>query len=142
MHSSPADGRASFLDRATAFAPELIAAALAAVVFLVGFGGIPLASIREEHVAADAVDTLANNHWLVAYDHDTPRLKKPPLPRWVSAAAVWAVGEPTEFAVRLPGRLAAVGVCLLVFLWGRRTAGRAAGAAAVLIFSTTFLVIG
>lgn len=121
--------------------------ALAVGVFLPPLATLELWDRREEHVAADAVDTLHFNHWLVSYDHGLPRLKKPPLARWCSAAALWLTGTANEFVVRLPAGLSALFCCALLYTFGIQwrpedpAAGRRLGAAAVLLFTTNFLVV-
>lgn len=126
--------------------PELFVFTLALVVFLPPLATLELWDRREEHVAADSVDTLYNGNWLVSYDHGLPRLKKPPLARWCSAATLWLAGQANEFAVRLPAGLAALLTATLIYLFGRQCAtgpqaSRRLGCAAVLLFATNFLVI-
>src|SRR5438034_862127 len=110
-------------------------------LFLPVLGYMDLWDRREEHVAADAMDALRNSHWLVAWEHGRPRLKKPPLARWSSAALMYLTGRTDQFVVRLPAGLACVGTVVLIYFWGRRLAGRECGLAAAVIFSTNFVVV-
>ena len=128
--------------------PELAVLLLAALVFLLPLGAAELWDRREEHIAADAMDTLRFSRWLVVQDHGLPRLQKPPLARWLAAWSIQLTGRRDEFAVRLPAGLAALATTILIYFWGRRLAqrrntdlGRTCGLAAALLFLTNFLVI-
>lgn len=128
--------------------PEILLSALVVLVFVPPLATLELWDRREEHVAADAIDTLQNGNWLVSYDHGLPRLKKPPLVRWCSALSLAVTGWTNEFAVRLPAGLAALGTAVLLYLFGTLAwpttdspVGRSCGIAAVLLFSTNFLVV-
>lgn len=115
-----------------------IATALA--IFLLPIGRIALFDRREEHIAADAVDTLENGHWLVATDHGRPRLKKPPLSRWVAAASIAALSR-TEFAVRLPFALAGLATLAVLIVWVKEIADIDNAVATGICFATNFLVV-
>ena len=83
---------------------------------------------------------------LVTRDFLTPRLngvlyfEKPPLYYW-SVAASLAILGPTEMAVRLPGKLAAVAMVLLAVAFARRRWGTRTGLLAGLILATSILVV-
>ena len=111
-------------------APEAIVAALAAAVFLGGLGSVDLWGKREQRAAAEAIDTVARGHWLVAEIQGRPRLEKPPLPRWTIAALMRLTSRQDEWVVRLPSALSALGMVALVYGLGGRLAGRSAGLAA------------
>ena len=83
--------------------PEAALAVLAGVVFLGALGSVDLWGKREQRAAAEAVDTIDHHHWLVARLQGTPRLEKPPLPRWTIAALIALTGRRDEWVVRLPG---------------------------------------
>jgi 4-amino-4-deoxy-L-arabinose transferase-like glycosyltransferase len=122
--------------------PERLLAALALAVFLGFLGGPDLWGKREQRSAAETIDTIAANHWLVAEIQCRPRLEKPPLPRWTIASLMLLTGRQDEGIVRLPGALAAIGMVGLTYLLGRRLAGRDAGLAAGLaLCSSLFFVI-
>jgi 4-amino-4-deoxy-L-arabinose transferase-like glycosyltransferase len=83
---------------------------------------------------------------LVTRDFLTPRLngvlyfEKPPLYYW-SVAASMAILGPTEMAVRLPGKLAAVAMVLLAVAFARRRWGTRTGLLAGLILATSILLV-
>jgi 4-amino-4-deoxy-L-arabinose transferase-like glycosyltransferase len=83
---------------------------------------------------------------LVTRDFLTPRLngvlyfEKPPLYYW-SVAASLAILGPTEMAVRLPGKLAAVAMVLLAVAFARRRWGTRTGLLAGLILATSILLV-
>ncbi|HEX7615233.1 MAG TPA: phospholipid carrier-dependent glycosyltransferase [Thermoanaerobaculia bacterium] len=83
---------------------------------------------------------------LVTRDFLTPRLngvlyfEKPPLYYWSVAASIAILG-PTEMAVRLPGKLAAVATVLLAVAFARRRWGTRTGLLAGLILATSILVV-
>jgi len=68
-------------------------------------------------------------------------LRLPPLPLWLRAASVAAFGT-SEWALRLPGALASLGLLALLLTLGRRRFGLwpALGAAVALLSSSSFLL--
>ncbi len=121
--------------------PEAILAILAGLAFLGALGSVDLWGKREQRAAAEALDTLREGHWLIAQVQARPRLEKPPLPRWAIAATMALTGRRDEWALRLPGALAALGTVALVYGLGRRVGGREAGRAAGLaLASSAFFV--
>jgi len=124
------------------FGPEWALAAVASLAFLGFLGSTELWGKREQRAAAEAVDTVAHGHWLVGEIQGRPRLEKPPLPRWITAALIVVSGRSDEFVVRLPGALAALVVVALVYVWGRSVGGRAVGlASGFALASTPFFVV-
>ena len=83
---------------------------------------------------------------LASRDFLTPRLngvlyfEKPPLYYWTVAASIALLG-PTELAVRLPGKLAAVSMVLLAVAFARRRWGTRTGLLAGLILATSILLV-
>jgi len=83
---------------------------------------------------------------LASHDFVTPRLngvfyfEKPPLYYWTVAASMALLG-PTELAVRLPGKLAAVSMVLLAVAFARRRWGARTGLLAGLILATSVLLV-
>jgi 4-amino-4-deoxy-L-arabinose transferase-like glycosyltransferase len=76
--------------------------------------------------------------WIVPHLNGVPRLNKPPLVYWLEATSFKIFG-PSEVAGRLPGMLAATGVALALWFWGRRAIGESTGRLAALVWlSSTF----
>ena len=124
------------------FGPEWVLAAVASLAFLGFLGSTELWGKREQRAAAEAVDTVAHNHWLVGEIQGRPRLEKPPLPRWIISALILVSDRSDEVVVRLPGALAALAVVALVYAWGRSVGGRAVGlASGFALASTAFFVV-
>ena len=74
--------------------PEALLLVLALAAFLGCLGSVELWGKREQRAAAEAIDTVDHNHWLVAEIQGRPRLEKPPLPRWSIAALMKLTGSP------------------------------------------------
>lgn len=122
--------------------PEAMVGLLAAVIFLGCLGSVDLWGKREQRASAEVLDTVAHHHWLVAEIQGRPRLEKPPLPRWTTAALMLLTGRRDEWVIRLPGAACALGTVALVYLLGRRLGGRAVGLSSALILCSTGLFVG
>ncbi len=109
---------------------------LACVTFLGCLGSVDLWGKREQRSAAEAIDTVAENHWLIAQIQSRPRLEKPPLPRWTIATLMTLTGRRNEWIVRLPSALAAIGMIGLVYGLGKRIGGHDVGLASGLMLSS------
>lgn len=123
------------------FIAEAFLAALACLVFLGCLGSLELWGKREQRLAAESLDTVQNDRWLVARIQGRPRLEKPPLPRWTIAGLAKLVGRCDETVVRIPGAIAALGTVALTYLIGRRLGGRSLGFAAATFLATAPLFI-
>jgi 4-amino-4-deoxy-L-arabinose transferase-like glycosyltransferase len=118
------------------WAPELVLAALAGLVFLGFLGSVDLWGKREQRASAEAIDTIRQGHWLVAQIQGRPRLEKPPLPRWTIAFLMLLTGRQDEWVVRLPSALSALGMVALVYALGSRLGGRSVGLASGLALAS------
>lgn len=125
--------RASFFKR---WAPEIALAAIALAAFMAGQGNRELWGKREQRAAAETIDTIDHQNWLVAYIQGRPRLEKPPLPRWITAGLMTASGIYDEWIVRFPNACCALGMVGLTYLLGRRWGGRSLGLSAGFILAT------
>ncbi len=122
--------------------PEIALIVLAALVFCGRLGAMDLWGKREQRAVAEALNTVDENNWLVAYIQCRPRLEKPPLPRWTTAALMNATGVRSEWLMRLPNALSALAIVGLVYGLGRRMAGRDVGlASGLILISTCFFVV-
>jgi 4-amino-4-deoxy-L-arabinose transferase-like glycosyltransferase len=115
---------------------EILLATLAGVVFLSFLGSVDLWGKREQRASAEALDTVDQNHWLVAQIQGRPRLEKPPLPRWTIATLVTLTGRRDEAIVRLPSAFAALGMVALVYALGCRLGGRSVGLASGFVLTS------
>jgi len=120
---------------------EALLAVVAGVAFLGCLGSVDLWGKREQRAAAEAIDTVRHQHWLVAEIQSRPRLEKPPLPRWTIATLMTITGRHDEWIVRLPSALAAIGMVGLIYGLGRRMAGRSVGLASGMVLASTVFFI-
>jgi 4-amino-4-deoxy-L-arabinose transferase-like glycosyltransferase len=110
---------------------------LACAVFFGFLGSVDLWGKREQRAAVEAIDTIDNNHWLVAQLQGRPRLEKPPLLRWSIGAVLWLTGRRDEWMVRFPSAICGLATVWLVLALGRRIAGKSVGRAAALVLCST-----
>jgi 4-amino-4-deoxy-L-arabinose transferase-like glycosyltransferase len=122
--------------------------AFAALVFLPWLGSVGLWDPWEPHYAEVAREMIVRDDWVHPYWESAYFFSKPVLLMWLTAAGMSLVGaqrwalppgaDPhgptpsglsiyTEWAVRLPVALLAIGACALVFVAVRRLASRRAG---------------
>jgi 4-amino-4-deoxy-L-arabinose transferase-like glycosyltransferase len=120
---------------------EALLAVVAGLAFLGCLGSVDLWGKREQRAAAEAIDTIRHQHWLVAQIQSRPRLEKPPLPRWTIATLMTLTGRHDEWIVRLPSALAAIGMVGLVYGLGRRLGGRSVGLASGMVLATMVFFI-
>jgi 4-amino-4-deoxy-L-arabinose transferase-like glycosyltransferase len=121
--------------------PEFVVGFIAGLIFLGYLGSLELWGKREQRAAAEALDTVVNQHWLVAQIQGRPRLEKPPLPRWITASLMSLTGRRDEWSVRLPSAIAALATVVLVYLLGRRIGGRRLALASSMMLCTTGLFV-
>ncbi len=87
--------------------------------------------------AATAWEMVESGAWLIPTLEGIPRLQKPPLVYWITAASLRLLGR-SEFAARLPTALALVGLILVTRALGARLYGPSRGVAAAGILGTSF----
>lgn len=123
-----------------------VVAVVAAAVCFYRLGERPLWWWDESFYAEAARNAVEHGYWLVPHTAGFdelrmyPFLEKPPLAMWLEAVSIGVLG-PTEFAVRLPSALAAVGTTLLAYAVARRLDGPGAGVVAAAVFLTTPAVL-
>jgi 4-amino-4-deoxy-L-arabinose transferase-like glycosyltransferase len=122
--------------------PETLLVVLALAAFLGYLGSVELWGKREQRAAAEAIDTVDHNHWLVAQIQGRPRLEKPPLPRWSIAALMKITGCRDERVVRLPGALAGALTIALVYTLGLRMGGRELARSSALVLCSSAFFVG
>ncbi len=85
-------------------------------------------SIMEARNLISARETLRTGNWLFPTLWGNPRLRKPPMPIWLSALSSMALGsgrgEPRDLlAMRVPSLLATIFACLMIGLMARSRLG-------------------
>lgn len=139
----PRDAWAHCLARfANRWWPEGLLAVLVLAAFLGCLGTVELWGKREQRAAAEAIDTVEHNHWLVAEIQGRPRLEKPPLPRWSIAALMKFSGRRDEWMVRLPGAVAGALSVALIYAFGLRIRDRELALAASFVLCSTAFFVG
>lgn len=102
-----------------------------------------LVNSLETGYAVTVQETVRDGHWIVPTQNGLPRLLKPPIPFWVSAAACRLAGA-TEAPVALQRTCSAVFgglTAILVYLFGCLLFDRRAGRWAGLIWATCYISV-
>lgn len=95
---------------------------------------------HEGYVVVTAREMIESGDWIVPRFAGVPRLAKPPLAYWVTAASATLFGELSEWSARLPGALSSLGLAALIGFWGARWHGRVAGLGAGAVAVSSLLV--
>jgi 4-amino-4-deoxy-L-arabinose transferase-like glycosyltransferase len=109
------------------------------VIWVVVFwrlGYVSLLDPDEAHYAQLTREMVRARQWLIPTLDGVPFIDKPVLYHWLQAAAESLFGE-TEFALRLPSAVAAIGLIWTVRWLGQSFATRRVGNLAALFFATT-----
>jgi 4-amino-4-deoxy-L-arabinose transferase-like glycosyltransferase len=113
---------------------------LAVLLLVLEPGRVPLFEPDEGRYGEIPREMLATGDFLTPRLNGVLYFEKPPLYYWTVAASMAILG-PTELAVRLPGKLAAVSMVLLAVAFARRRWGTRTGILAGLILSTSILLV-
>ncbi len=113
---------------------------LAILLLVLEPGAVPLFEPDEGRYAEIPREMLATRDFLTPRLNGVLYFEKPPLYYWTVAALIALLG-PTELAVRLPGKLAAVSMVLLAVAFARRRWGTRTGLLAGLILATSILLV-
>lgn len=105
-------------------------------LYLPHLGGRDLWAGRETLYAQVARETLQGN-WIVPHFNGEIYFNKPPLYFWVIALLSKPWGDVTEFTLRLPSALSAIGTVLVVFSLGEVLIGAGGGFLAGLILASS-----
>lgn len=125
------EARQIFVLRAVVFA-------FVAVVCLWRLGSTPLLETDEGFAANRAASMFRHHTWRLSFDDvddDKPQFRKPPLLYWAVASLYPVVGR-NEWAVRLPGALASIAACWLLYRINRRHFDETTALGSVLLFTS------
>jgi 4-amino-4-deoxy-L-arabinose transferase-like glycosyltransferase len=107
----------------------------ACVLFhILGTWNLPLVDRDEPRFAEASREMIARDNYVVPYFNNQLRLDKPPLTYWAQVASYRIFGE-NDLGARFPSAIAAALTALVIFVWGRRTAGEKVGWWAAIIFT-------
>lgn len=120
--------------------PALVAIACFIALFL-GLGGYHLFDPDEGRSAEVAREMVATGQWLVPTINFGQFHDKPAFYYWLIAGALRLFG-PSDFAVRLPGVVAALCTVIATGVWAAKYFGRSTGLLAALILTTTLGFVG
>jgi len=116
--------------------PFALLAAIAASIFLVGLGRLPLLGRDEALYAEAGREMVAGRDWVTPRVNGGPFFEKPPLYYWLAAVSYCTFGV-TPFAARFPAALMAILTVLLTAQIGARIWGERAGLLAGLALATS-----
>lgn len=106
---------------------DLRIALLLAVILVegiyVGLGYKPMDKTQEVRVAETAREMVENGDWLIPRLNGEPRLRKPPLAYWATAASYAGFGDVNEFTARFASATFSMLTVLVVFFWARAALG-------------------
>lgn len=116
-----------------------VALALSITLLLWNLNYAPLWNPDEGRYAAASLEMASPFEgapdWIVPHLNTIPRLNKPPLVYWTTAAFIRLFG-PSEISARLTSALAAISVAFLVWQLGRHMLGARAALLATLVWTT------
>jgi hypothetical protein len=115
---------------------KLVLVLICLTLYLPHLAGRDLWAGRETLYAQVARETLQGD-WLVPHFNGEIYVNKPPLYFWTIALLSKPWGDVTEFSLRLPSALAAIGTVLVVYSLGERLIGTGGGFLAGLILATS-----
>ncbi|MCE5197786.1 MAG: glycosyltransferase family 39 protein [Armatimonadota bacterium] len=109
-------------------------------LYFAGLGHNPLLDPDEPIYGQFVKEMVRSGDWLTPHYGGQLWFDKPPLFYWLSAASVKMFGL-SEFAVRLPSAVCAVGIVLMVFLLTSHDFGKRAALFASLVMATSLMQI-
>ncbi|MCE5322095.1 glycosyltransferase family 39 protein [bacterium] len=110
------------------------------VLYFAGLGANPLLDPDEPIYGQFVKEMVRSGDWLTPHYAGKLWFDKPPMYYWLASVSVKTFGL-SEFALRLPSALCAVGIVLIVFLLASYDFGRRTGVFASLVIATTMMQI-
>jgi 4-amino-4-deoxy-L-arabinose transferase-like glycosyltransferase len=112
--------------------------ALGIVLYLVGLGGYPLYTKGEPREAVTIYDMVHGGGIILPMRAGVEIPSKPLLMHWFGALFSIIAGGVSEFTVRLPSAMFAIGAILVCYLYVRRLFGNSIALIAAMVLGTTF----
>ncbi|MEN6356316.1 MAG: glycosyltransferase family 39 protein [Armatimonadota bacterium] len=109
-------------------------------LYFAGLGANPLLDPDEPIYGQFVKEMVRGGDWLTPHYAGKLWFDKPPMYYWLASAAVKTFGL-SEFALRLPSALCAVGIVLMVFALASYDFGKRAGIFASLVMATSLMQI-
>jgi 4-amino-4-deoxy-L-arabinose transferase-like glycosyltransferase len=106
-------------------------------IYFWGLGSIPLLSFNEARRGVPVQEMLTSGDWLIPTLNHHLYISKPPLLYWLAAIPALLMGSASEWAIRLPSALAALGVTWFSFFIVRRHFGLVAAVTTVIVLITS-----
>ena len=116
----------------------LILLAVCAFIFFPALGARDLWAPDEPRFTEVAREMFLSGDYVVPRRNDKVYVKKPPLLFWCVTLLAKISGRVTEGVARIPSAVAATGLVLVTFLWGRAQLGARAGFLGALMLATAF----
>ena len=116
----------------------LIILAVCAFTFFPALGARDLWAPDEPRFTEVAREMFLSGDYVVPRRNDKVYVKKPPLLFWCVTLLAKIPGRVTEGVARIPSAVAATGLVLVTFLWGRAQLGARAGFLGALMLATAF----
>lgn len=109
-------------------------------LYFAGLGRNPLLDPDEPVYGQFVKEMVRGGDWLTPHYAGKLWFDKPPMYYWLASIAVKTFGL-SEFSIRLPSAICAIGIVLLVFLLASYDFGRRAGIFASLVMATSLMQI-
>ncbi|MCE5315414.1 MAG: glycosyltransferase family 39 protein [Armatimonadota bacterium] len=107
-------------------------------LYFAGLGANPLMDPDEPIYGQFVKEMVTSGDWLTPRYGGQLWFDKPPMYYWLASSAVKTFGL-SEFSVRLPSAVCAVGIVMMVFLLASHNFGRRTGVFAALVMATTLM---
>lgn len=111
---------------------------LALTLYFQGLGELPFYTVGEPREALEIWEEIHTGEWVLPSRNGIDLPSKPPLFHWLGGVTALATGTVNEFAARFPSALLATLTVLLVYWFGAKKWGTAAGMFAACMLATNF----
>lgn len=112
--------------------------ALLIIVYFAHFHRLDALTLRGEEPRRTAIglEMLQSGDWLVPRIQGEPVFFRPPLQNWLIGLSVALFGETNHWTVRLPGTLATLLTCLVIYVYSRHFLNSLGAFSAAVVFAT------